>query len=98
MKLLALIFLFCNLIYPFDDRILTKINKLKNLVETSNGLKKLEYYVDLLEYLVKTKPNKALLEKDIILSLSDSLKEQLFKPKIYLLEKFMTYITLMILN
>lgn len=71
-------------VHPQDFRIIEKTNNLKEKVRTSSGKEKLNAYLELIDYLSLNQPNKALLEKDSVLTLAERLDDKSALITIYL--------------
>jgi signal transduction histidine kinase len=70
--------------HPQDSRIIEKTDNLKEKVKISSGKDKINAYLELIDYLSLNQPNKALLEKDSILSLAQRLDDKSALITIYL--------------
>lgn len=86
--ILSLLFVSTFVIYSQDfrinSRVLARTDSLKNRVSKSTEKQKLEAYLELIDYLSLNQPDKALLEKDNILSLAEKLDDKNALIKIYL--------------
>jgi signal transduction histidine kinase/Tfp pilus assembly protein PilF len=71
-------------VQPQDARILEKTNNLREKVGNTKGKEKLTAYLELIDYLTLNQPDKALLEKDSILTLAKNLNDDKALIKIYL--------------
>ena len=77
-------FIFINSVYSQDLRILEKTNDFREKVLVSEGREQLVAYLELIEYLSLNQPDKALLEKDSIISLAERLNDKKALIDIYL--------------
>lgn len=84
LTLITLTFFFVSSAQPQDARILDKTNNLRAKVVNAKGKEKLTAYLELIDYLALNQPDKALLEKDIILALAKSLNDENALINIYL--------------